>query len=191
MYGHAIYIYSYTNIHRGGSVTQNLVDLATLIMKYPTGESSELDSIPLPISCSIVSGSQIQSIVTCSGFLDPGRYVILPLAFNHWPPPQANLITTSALRRTGLRGNTRLIKEEGSVPYVVSLFSAREVHYHERVLTRPGFLAQSLFLLADEIGVKTEVSGTCTNTYMHMCTNVIHVHTLTHAHKAFPRYVSL
>ena len=47
-------------------------------------------------------------------------------------------------------------EEPGSVPYVVAVFSAQELAY-ENVTTRPGFLAESLMLLAEKIGKVTEV----------------------------------
>ena len=47
-------------------------------------------------------------------------------------------------------------EEEGAVPYVVAVFSAQELVY-ESVTTRPGFLPESLMLLAEKIGKVTQV----------------------------------
>ena len=40
--------------------------------------------------------------------------------------------------------------EEGTIPYVVAVFSAQELVY-ESVTTRPGFLPESLMILAEKI----------------------------------------
>ena len=48
--------------------------------------------------------------------------------------------------------------DEESIPYTVALFSARELYYENHVLTRPGFLAESLYLLAEKCGTKSQVS---------------------------------
>lgn len=47
--------------------------------------------------------------------------------------------------------------ESRSVPYVVALHTGREVLYRENVTTRPGFLAESLFLLMKKKGKKSNV----------------------------------
>ena len=128
------------------------MDLAALVLRYPATDDTPSNSIPLPVSCSLVVGSQIQSIVSSSGFLEPGRYAILPLAFNHWPPPPKDLT------RTRMRSRAASLNEGDSLSCVVSLFSARMVTYHEDRLTRPGFLAESLFLLAGTVRAKSSVS---------------------------------
>ena len=48
--------------------------------------------------------------------------------------------------------------EDGTsaIPYVVAVFSARELAY-ESVVTRPGFLSESLFLLAEKTGKVSQV----------------------------------
>lgn len=136
----------------------SLVDLAVLVMQYSStfdvwGMGAESDSIPLPESCTIASGSHIQTIITSTGFLDPGKYAILPLAFSHWRPPSFKFKDsksfTSSKKKSG--------DEEGSIPYVVALFTAREVHYYDHVFTRPGFMAESIFLLAEKSGSKSQV----------------------------------
>ena len=58
-------------------------------------------------------------------------------------------------RRKGAK--TSRVNEE-SIPYTVALFSARELYYENQVLTRPGFLAESLYHLADKCGTKSQVS---------------------------------
>ena len=50
-------------------------------------------------------------------------------------------------------------REEGAIPYVLAVFSARELVY-ENVSTSPGFLPESLMLLAEKTGRVTEV-GSC------------------------------
>ena len=124
---------------------------------------------PLPISCALESGSHIQSIVTTNGILAPGRYVILPLAFNHYRNTVKSGDGHSARQdvqekeREGVRvhqnqdpPHERQFSKQDSVPYVVAVFSAQELAY-ENVTTRPGFLPESLVLLAEKIGKVTQV----------------------------------
>ena len=151
---------------------RNLTDLAALILKYPSSPSKTESSIPLPESCAIASGSQIQSIVTTSGFLDPGRYAILPLAFNHWlhhshqednlpPSPIEQHSSSSSSNDAHTRKRVASENDCGikSVPYVVALHTGREVYYRDHVSTRPGFLAESLFLLMNTNGKRSSVSN--------------------------------
>jgi len=141
---------------RGGPVSKNLVDLAVLVLRYPAADDvvATKNSIPLPVSCAIASGSHIQNIITCSGFLDAGKYAILPLSFCNWRPHSVKFTSPGSNRS---RRSTKTSKlDEGSTPYTVALFSARELYYDEHVLTRPGFLAESLFLLAEKHGTKSE-----------------------------------
>jgi hypothetical protein len=153
-----------------GNQSRNLTDLAALVLKYPSSPSKTEASIPLPESCAIASGSQIQSIVTTSGFLDPGRYAILPLAFNHWlhhshqedklPPSPTEQCSTSSCSDAHSRKRIASENDCGtkSVPYVVALHTGREVYYRDHVSTRPGFLAESLFLLMNTNGKRSSVS---------------------------------
>ena len=48
------------------------------------------------------------------------------------------------------------MSDEGSIPYVVALFCARNLDY-DYVLTRPGFMAESLYVLAQSYGTVSEV----------------------------------
>ncbi len=130
-------------VHRGEGSGVNLVDLAILVLRYKVAEGSSL----FPVSCELASGSQIQSIVTCSSFLATGCYVILPLAFNHWD-------LTFRKARSSSSGNST----EDSKPYVVALHSSKKVQYQENAQTRPGFLAESIFLLASRARAKSTVS---------------------------------
>ena len=147
---------------RGRSNRHNLVDMAVLILRYADAHNSHNPSShpsPLPIACSLHSGSHIQSIVTAEGFLTPGRYAILPLAFNHYRhTTQKGSQRGDSVDCSDGRGRDidRQQSEEGFVPYVVAVFSAQELAY-ENVTTRPGFLPESLMLLADKIGKATEV----------------------------------
>ncbi len=108
------------------------------------------------MSCSLVVGSQIQSIVSGSGFLEPGSYAVLPLAFNHWRPQD-----TGTEERAATAGG--MVEERASTDRacVVSVFSSRMISYDDHVMTRPGFLAESLFLLATNMKPKSEVSVWC------------------------------
>ncbi len=129
--------------------------MAVLVMRYPQTSDSPgtmAESIPLPVTCAIASGSHIQSIVTCNGFLDPGKYVILPLAFSHYHQP----LTKD--HGSGGEGGSRRREEGSAIPYVVALFSARNVTFNP-VLTRPGFTTESLFILAQNNGTCSQVSS--------------------------------
>ena len=151
----------------------NLVDLAVLVLHY----RSHMDagsSLPLPLSCSLASGSQIQSIVTCSGFLEPGNYAILPLAFNHW-----DLNCTPASPR--LCGGSQTLTA-GCKPYWVALHSSKQVQYQKEAKTRPGFLAESIFLLSSRARATSSVS-------VHVCLHACHVSMPVYL-AAFPRDVS-
>ena len=135
---------------RGKEALTNLVDLAVLVLRY-SYDGRCVSSIPIPTSCALASGSQIQSIVNCSGFLEPGQYAILPLAFNHWD--------LSSIAKPITRGQTtRSGGVKGSKPYVVALYSAKAIQYQSNVTTRPGFLAESIFLLASKAHAKSKVS---------------------------------
>lgn len=46
---------------------------------------------------------------------------------------------------------------DGHVPYVLALFSAKVLEWQEQVPTKPGFMAESLFLLAKKEGVEKKV----------------------------------
>ena len=139
------------------------MDLAFLVLRYR--EDGQL-SLPMPISCCVTSKSQIQSIVTCSGFLEPGQYAILPLSFSHW-----DLTSITKTRTTSLGGHcARLSVSEpqphpGSKPYVVALYSGKEIQYRSHTITRPGFLAESIFLLAAMSHARNTVSPTLHSCY--------------------------
>ena len=133
-------------VHRGEGAVVHLVDLAVIVVHYDVKDGS---SLLLPTSCVLASGSQIQSIVTCSAFLEPGCYAILPLAFNHW-----DLFTR--VRSSSVSSEESVVT--GSKPYVVALHSSKKVQYQDRAMTRPGFLAESIFLLAHKAHAKSTVS---------------------------------
>jgi calpain-15 len=151
---------------RGRSNRHNLVDMTVLVLRYAE-EAHNLRNPsshppPLPTACSLHSGSHIQSIVTAEGFLTPGRYMILPLAFNHYRHTTGKGDGSVAQEGEGSDGvhhserrESDIKSEKGSVPYVVAVFSAQELAY-ENVTTRPGFLPESLMLLAEKIGKVTQ-----------------------------------
>jgi calpain-15 len=49
------------------------------------------------------------------------------------------------------------------IPYVLALFAAKVVEWQEQVSTKPGFLAESLFLLARKIGKKDRALNNITS----------------------------
>lgn len=109
------------------------MDLAVLVLCYKVERGSSTAS---PMSCMLVGGSEMETIVTCSGFLEAGSYVVLPLAFNHWnlavkqPPVVAEGTTTPDSR-----------------PCTIAIHSSKEIQCQENIETGPGFLADSIFLL--------------------------------------------
>ncbi len=141
------------------------MDLAALVLRYPIAETTS-SSIPLPVACSLVVGSQIQSIVSGSGFLEPGSYAVLPLAFNHWRPLE-DIGTEERAAYVGGRAEERAASDRDCV---VSVFSSRMISYDEHVMTRPGFLAESLFLLAANIKPKSQVCDIGQSSGIECCT---------------------
>ena len=135
-------------MHRGEGPA-NLVDLAILVVRCCVRDGS---SLPLPLSCELASGSQIQSIVTCSSFLEAGCYAILPLAFNHW-----DLLSSKAILHSP--SSSAPHKLVGSKPYVLALHSSKKLQYQDHTVTRPGFLPESIFLLADRARARSMVSS--------------------------------
>ena len=136
--------------------------MAVLVLCY----SEETPHSLLPTSCSLESGSHIQSIVTTSGFLSPGRYLILPLSFNHYRHATKKLGATHPT--VSVEGDQREENGNGNgVPYVMAVFSAQELAY-ENVSTRPGFLPESLMLLAEKTGKVTEVLYTVHSILMYV-----------------------
>ena len=135
-------------------LSSGLVDLAVLVMRYDGHEKERggaighAPSLAFPTCVSLASGSHMQSIVTCSGFLEPGYYAILPLSFGLWH--HSPTTTPTQLDEGGM-----------SLPYVVALYSGREVWYQKQALTRPGFMAESIFLLTDGCTKSTVSMTSC------------------------------
>lgn len=126
----------------------NLVNIAVLVLHCPRTDQLGLDSrsFPFPTACTLESGCCINPLVTTSGVLAPGTYVILPLAFSHYQHPP------------GTEKRREKETESSAVPYVVSVFSEQKLAF-TNVITSPGFLPESLFLLARKIGrVKQVIS---------------------------------
>ena len=57
---------------------------------------------------------------------------MIPLSFSNWHSPSSS--------------------HDNHVPYVMALFSAKVIEWQEHVPTKPGFLSESLFLLARKKG---------------------------------------
>ena len=130
------------------------VDMAVLVLRYPSTYQLGRDSCTcLPIACTLEGSSHTLPIATTRGFLAPGSYVILPLAFNHY----RHLPRTDERReKERERTSGQEEREDGAIPYVAAVFSAQELVY-ESIMTGPGFLAESLFLLAEKIGKASKV----------------------------------
>ena len=120
----------------------NLVDLAILVLRYKVEQGRAS-----PVSCILVGGSEVETTVTCSGFLEAGSYAVLPLAFNHWD---------LAAKKPSVMADGTATPD--SKPCVVALHSSKEIQCHENVETGPGFLVDSIFLLP---GKKSVVSLYC------------------------------
>ena len=121
-------------IYRGRSKNHDLVDMAVLVLCYSknsTDHTSSPYSSPVPISCTLESGSHIQSIVTANGFLEPGRYLILPLAFNHYGHVMSNKVSkkNEDKQQGECTSSQQQPSDDGAVPYVVAVFSAQELAY--------------------------------------------------------------
>ena len=66
------------------------------------------------------------------------RYAIIPMSYRNWHQYEVQ-------------------SHDGHVPYVLALFSAKVLEWQEQVPTKPGFMAESLFLLAKKEGVEKKV----------------------------------
>ena len=66
------------------------------------------------------------------------RYAIIPMSYRNWHQFEVQ-------------------SHDGHVPYVLALFSAKVLEWQEQVPTKPGFMAESLFLLAKKEGVEKKV----------------------------------
>ena len=60
------------------NTNKNPADLCVLILKDSPNEVQAFGSL---VAC---SSRQIKSFVGCNTMLEPGEYVVLPLAFNFW-----------------------------------------------------------------------------------------------------------
>lgn len=134
------------SVFSGEHSRKSLVDLAVLVLQYES-QVGEDSSLPLPLTCELASGCQLQSMISCSGFLEPGNYAILPLAFNHW-------VLNSIPK---LRAEDEAIAA-GSKPCWVALHSSKQVHCQNKAKTGPGFLAESIFLLESRAQTRRYVS---------------------------------
>ncbi|XP_019854429.1 PREDICTED: calpain-15-like [Amphimedon queenslandica] len=110
------------------------VDILLLLVRYDDrgGSLDKLEgSLPFPSECITTSKHNMTSVVTCSAILNPGRYSVIPLSFKNWHAT---------------------LSHESPVPYVIGLFSAKVIEWVERAPTKPGYLSESLFLLARKEG---------------------------------------
>ena len=114
------------------------MDIAMMILELNPADdsttSSSSSSLPLPKSCVVVTRSRFLSSVTCSAVLTPGHYAVLPFAFRHW------------------HNQAEMGEEVGDISYVLAMFSARSVDIEGHRTTHPGFMAESIFLLAEKFG---------------------------------------
>ena len=126
-----------------------LVDLVILVMRYKAPQDNMLlECIPLPVSCVAYSNCSIKSCVSVSAVLDPGYYAIVPMSFNILSEFFAPHTSSAAAPAW-----------EG-IPYSLAIFSSKVV-VTEMGQTQEEFLVQSLFLLAEKNGKKTEVECCC------------------------------
>jgi len=127
------------------------VDLVILVMRYNAPEDNMLlKCIPLPVSCVSQSDCSIKSCVSVSAVLDPGYYAIVPMSFNILSEFCAPQSASAAAAVTTM----------GGIPYSLAIFSSKVV-VTEVGHTQEGFLAHSLFLLAEKMGKKTVVRSIC------------------------------
>ena len=127
-----------------------MVDITILVMRYQAPiDDMMLDNIPLPSSCTVYSDSNIKPSVSLSVVLDPGFYAILPLSFN---PLSEFCIATSQSKAVAAAATPAHV----GIPYSLALFSSKPV-VTDMGKTQVGFLAHSLFLLAEKCGNKTVV----------------------------------
>ena len=104
--------------------------------------------LQIDVQCTCINAMKKGRITNPFNF-DHFRYVILPLSFNHWHRPIVFGLESSPRQRYK--------QEENSVPCVISLSSSQDLNWEAHVPTKPGFLAEALFLLADKSGSVTHV----------------------------------
>lgn len=63
---------------RGSEDSANVLDLCVLVFRESTMDSQAFGRL---ITC---SKRQLKSFVGCNVMLEPGEYVVVTLAFNHW-----------------------------------------------------------------------------------------------------------
>lgn len=131
--------------------TDCLVDIAVLVVRYQAPpDDMLLNNIPLPVSCTVCSDSNIKPSVSLSAVLDPGFYAIIPLSFN--------ILSDFCIATTGqAKGAAGGSVATAGIPYSLALFSSKPV-VTDMGLTQVGFLSQTLFLMAEKFGNKTTVS---------------------------------
>lgn len=108
-------------------------EVSMLIMELAPLDTSS-SCLSLPKSC-VLTANQGFSSITCSALFVPGHYAVLPLGFTHWHAKE----------------------QLSDFSYVLALFSAKGVIVDDHVTTQPGFMTESLFLLAHKLGTIVKV----------------------------------
>ena len=135
-----------------GNGSADLLNLWVVVLKCPSPASAKKSSaFSQPEAHVFHSTCSSQASVSCSGWLEAGFYVVIPFSFLAW---QADHEGPHSTRTHGARteGSHR------SSDYVLSVFSSRDLIL-DKVHLRPGFIAQSIHLLAKKFGKRIQVSG--------------------------------
>ena len=135
-----------------GNGSADLFNLWVVVLKCPSPTSAKRSStFSQPEAHVFHSTCSSQASVSCSGWLEAGFYVVIPFSFLAW---QADHEGTPSTRT---RGATTEVSHQ-STDYVLSVFSSRALIL-DKVHLRPGFIAQSIHLLAKKFGKRIQVSG--------------------------------
>ena len=137
---------------RGNDASADLFNLWIVVLKCPPPEGAKPSSaFTHPEAHVFHSTCSSQASVSCSGWLEAGFYVVIPFSFLAWqseheeaPNARTRSATTGGLPRP--------------TDYLLSVFSSRPLIL-DKVHLRPGFVAQSIHLLAKKVGKRIQVSG--------------------------------
>ncbi|XP_018024321.1 uncharacterized protein LOC108680075 [Hyalella azteca] len=122
--------------HRNsGSASRSLLDLCIVVFR--AGEVSGGSAGP-PVLGAVVHHSrrQVRGFVGCSAMMEPGRYYVLCLAFNHW--------------------HTSYASAESYPGYVLALHTSKRVAVEQTRITSPFLLADALIHLGLARGQRHE-----------------------------------
>ena len=153
-----------------GNGSADLLNLWVVVLKCPSPTSAKKSSaFSQPEAHVFHSTCSSQASVSCSGWLEAGFYVVIPFSFLAWQADHEGPHTTRT-RGATTEGSHR------SADYVLSVFSSRDLIL-DKVHLRPGFIAQSIHLLAKKFGKRIQVRkwGVVPQLHVYACPVLVYV----------------